>query len=69
MRVEDLQHRLCEAGELRIDLELYAGRKESDPLEQALDVRIGARELVESEPAGDLGELAGEFPARAAKEL
>jgi hypothetical protein len=69
MRVERFQQRLSEGGELSVDLQPHAGRKKGEPLQQSLDVGIGARELVEPEPAGDLGELARELPARAAQEL
>jgi hypothetical protein len=67
--VHGAEHRLGEARELGVDLQLDTGREESETFQQALHVWIGARELVESQPAGDLRILTRELAAGLPDEL
>jgi len=57
---------LREARELGVDLEVDARRHEREALEQPLDVRIGALERLQPQPARDLRELARELGAHLA---
>ena len=69
VRVDDLEQRLGEARELRLHLELNAGREEGDPFEQPLDVRIRHLEAGHPQPGGDLRELLGELGTHLAQVL
>ena len=64
MRIDGLEDRLRELRKLGVELELHAGGKVREPLEQPLDERIGARFLglgVEGQTARDLGKLPREL--------
>ena len=52
---------LGEARELGVELEAHAGRKEAEPLEQPLDVRIGHLGRVERQARGNLRECGGKL--------
>ena len=61
VRIDALEEVLGEARELGVELETHAGRQETEPLEQPLDVRIGHLGRVERQARGDLGEGGGEL--------
>jgi tripartite-type tricarboxylate transporter receptor subunit TctC len=57
LRANGLQDVLRQARELRVQLQVDARREKREPLEQALDVRVGALEARQPETRGDLGIL------------
>ena len=63
MRIDDLEQRLGEARELRVELELHARGEKPDAFEQPLDVGIRHLEAVHAEPRRNLRELLCEFSA------
>ena len=69
MRIDDVEQRLREAGELGVELELHARGEKGDALEEPLDVGIGDLEAVHAEPGRDLGKLLRELRAHFAEVL
>ena len=65
--IDHLQQVLGEPREFGVDLQLDARRQKGESFQQSLDVRIGALEGLQPQPAGDLGKVAGELarPSRA----
>ncbi len=68
MRVNDAEQRLCDFGELVIDLEVDAGGQECEGFDQAFDVRVFALIGFEDKARSNLGILAGELHAHLAQE-
>ena len=68
MRVENIQKRLGDLGEIIVDLVPDAGGEQGKRLDQPIDVRVRALVLVESEAAGNLRMIAGELGAELADE-
>src|SRR4029450_376742 len=69
MGIDDLEERLCEARELRVDLELHARRQEGDAFEQSFDVGIRHFEPVHPQPRRNFRKLLRELRTRLAQVL
>jgi hypothetical protein len=63
VRVDQFGQVLGKAGKLGVDLHLHARGHEAEAFQQALDVRVGALETVQTKAPGDLREFGGELAA------
>ncbi len=61
VRVEDVEQRLGDFGELVVDLQVDATGEKRERFDHALDVRILALVVLEQQPPGDLRVLVGEL--------
>src|SRR4051812_46625909 len=68
MRIDDLEQRLADFGNILINALMHARGEEREGLEHALDVRVLALAGLEVEPRRDLGILLREARAHAAQE-
>jgi hypothetical protein len=62
-RIDHLQQVLGETREFGVELELHARGQKRKPLEQPLDIGIGAFQAFEAQSSGDLRELTRKFRA------
>ena len=61
MRVNDFEQRLCEAGELGVELQLDASREKRKAFQQALDVGVRDLDAAHAEPSRHLRKLLREL--------
>ena len=69
MRVEHVQERLGDFGELIVELAVHAAGQEREGFDEAFDVRIFARVGLQQQTAGHLGILFRELAGHLADEL
>ena len=69
VRVEHVQQRLGDFGELIVELAMHSTGQEREGFDQTLDVGILAGIRLQQQPAGHLGILFREFPGHLADEL
>jgi hypothetical protein len=69
LRIDELEKMLCEARKFGVELPMDARREKREPLEQPLDVGIGAIESAQAESSGDLRILLRELRPHPAQEL